>query len=241
MRANPNPNPKPKPNPNPKAWGLSNETSFGVGAFAAACARLGVAPPVSIQNDFSLCFRTFEGELAEACSPDHHNLALLAYGVLNGGILSGKYLGARHPALANATKAAAPPAPEPRARFNFVASDEVGMPDYQVSRTRTETLSLSLTLTRWVRAACPASRWHARPTLALTPTPTPDPEPTLLSTPDPEPNPNPNLTLSLTRTLTLTLTRGGTSRSGAWRPRRSTSLSRRALARTAPRSLRREP
>ena len=45
-----------------KAWGLSNETSFGVGAFAAACARLGVAPPVSIQNDFSLCFRTFEGE-----------------------------------------------------------------------------------------------------------------------------------------------------------------------------------
>ena len=154
-----------------KAWGLSNETSFGVGAFAAACARLGVAPPVSIQNDFSLCFRTFEGELAEACSPDHHNLALLAYGVLNGGILSGKYLGARHPALANATKAAAPPAPEPRARFNFVASDEVGMPDYQVSRTRTETLSLSLTLTRWVRAACPASRWPCPPNPGSNPYP----------------------------------------------------------------------
>ena len=173
VRANPypNPKPKPKPKPNPKAWGLSNETSFGVGAFAAACARLGVAPPVSIQNDFSLCFRTFEGELAEACSPDHHNLALLAYGVLNGGILSGKYLGARHPALANATKAAAPPAPEPRARFNFVASDEVGMPDYQVSRTRTETLSLSLTLTRWVRAACPASRWPCPPNPGSSPYP----------------------------------------------------------------------
>ena len=167
----PNPYPNPNPNPNPKAWGLSNETSFGVGAFAAACARLGVAPPVSIQNDFSLCFRTFEGELAEACSPDHHNLALLAYGVLNGGILSGKYLGARHPALANATKAAAPPAPEPRARFNFVASDEVGMPDYQVSRTRTETLSLSLTLTRWVRAACPASRWACPPNPGSNPYP----------------------------------------------------------------------
>ena len=168
---NPNPYPNPNPNPNPKAWGLSNETSFGVGAFAAACARLGVAPPVSIQNDFSLCFRTFEGELAEACSPDHHNLALLAYGVLNGGILSGKYLGARHPALANATKAAAPPAPEPRARFNFVASDEVGMPDYQVSRTRTETLSLSPTLTRWVRAACPASRWPCPPNPGSNPYP----------------------------------------------------------------------
>ena len=86
-------------------WGVSNETTYGLCQLHAACVRLGVPPPVSIQNDFSLCFRTFEGELAEACSPDHHNLALLAYGVLNGGILSGKYLGARHPALANATKA----------------------------------------------------------------------------------------------------------------------------------------
>jgi aryl-alcohol dehydrogenase-like predicted oxidoreductase len=114
-----------------KAWGLSNETSFGVGAFAAACARLGVAPPVSIQNDFSLCFRTFEGELAETCAPQHHNLGLLAYGVLNGGVLSGKYLGARHPALANAANAAAPPAAEPRARFNFIKSAEVAMPNFQ--------------------------------------------------------------------------------------------------------------
>lgn len=46
-------------------WGLSNETSFGVCAFAEACRRLGVPPPVSIQNDFGLLYRTFEGELAE--------------------------------------------------------------------------------------------------------------------------------------------------------------------------------
>jgi hypothetical protein len=34
----------------------------------------------------------FEGELAEACAPSHYNIGLLAYGVLLGGTLSGKYL-----------------------------------------------------------------------------------------------------------------------------------------------------
>ena len=102
-----------------RAWGLSNETSFGVCAFAEACARLGVPPPVSIQNDFGLCFRTYESELAEACAPHNHNLGLLAYGVLNGGALSGKYLpGADAPA-------------EPDARFNFVQRKEVGAPSFQ--------------------------------------------------------------------------------------------------------------
>jgi len=99
-----------------KAWGLSNETSFGVGAFFASCKRLAVAPPVSIQNDFGLCFRTFEGELAEACAPRHHNVGLLAYGVLNGGALSGKYLDGSS---------------EQGARFNFVASGAVGEPKFQ--------------------------------------------------------------------------------------------------------------
>lgn len=130
-----------------KAWGVSNETSYGVCAFAEACKRLGVAPPVSIQNglrraapltrsarlidrpstlrppgaaslsDFSLCFRSYEGELAETCAPHHHNLGLLAYGVLNGGALSGKYLaGAATPAA-------------PSARFNFAAT--VGAADFQ--------------------------------------------------------------------------------------------------------------
>ena len=73
-------------------WGVSNETTYGLCQLHAACVRLGVPPPVSIQNDFSLCFRTFESELAEACSPRHLNVGLLAYGVLNGGALSGKYL-----------------------------------------------------------------------------------------------------------------------------------------------------
>jgi aryl-alcohol dehydrogenase-like predicted oxidoreductase len=73
-----------------RAWGLSNETSFGVCAWSAACARLGVAGPVSIQNDFSLLDRRFESELAEACSAVNHDVRLLAYGSLCGGTLSGK-------------------------------------------------------------------------------------------------------------------------------------------------------
>jgi aryl-alcohol dehydrogenase-like predicted oxidoreductase len=35
-------------------WGLSNETTYGVCLFAAACAKLGVPKPVSIQNDVSM-------------------------------------------------------------------------------------------------------------------------------------------------------------------------------------------
>lgn len=106
-----------------RQWGLSNETSFGVCAFVEACKRLGVPPPVSIQNDFGLLYRTFESELAEACSPKNHGLSLLAYGVLNGGALSGKYL-----------PAADAPA-EPTARFNFVKT--IGAAGFQ-ARYRSE-------------------------------------------------------------------------------------------------------
>lgn len=73
-----------------KHWGLSNETAYGVCTFVEAAKRLNVPPPVSIQNDYSLVTRQFDGETAEACR--HHNIGLLAYGVLAGGFLSGKYL-----------------------------------------------------------------------------------------------------------------------------------------------------
>ncbi|GFH27858.1 aldo keto reductase, partial [Haematococcus lacustris] len=43
-------------------WGLSNETTFGVCRMVEIAKRLGVPPPISIQNDFSLCYRYFEGE-----------------------------------------------------------------------------------------------------------------------------------------------------------------------------------
>ncbi|KXZ51028.1 hypothetical protein GPECTOR_14g268 [Gonium pectorale] len=73
-------------------WGLSNETSYGACQMCEAAKRLGVPPPVSIQNDFAPVYRHFEEELAETCAPSAYNVGLLAYGVLAGGTLSGKYL-----------------------------------------------------------------------------------------------------------------------------------------------------
>ena len=55
-------------------WGLSNETATGVERFSSEARRLGVPPPVSIQNDFSLVCRHFEEELAEACAPSNCNI-----------------------------------------------------------------------------------------------------------------------------------------------------------------------
>jgi len=73
-------------------WGLSNESTFGVCAFTTAAREMGAPPPVSVQNSFSLVGRSFESELAEACSPANLGLGLLPWSPLAGGALSGKYL-----------------------------------------------------------------------------------------------------------------------------------------------------
>ena len=79
-----------------KAWGLSNENAVGVSLFLESCRRLGVPPPATIQNDFSAAHRRFEEDgTAEACAPLHsaagkEGVALLAYGALAGGTLTGK-------------------------------------------------------------------------------------------------------------------------------------------------------
>ena len=86
-----------------QAWGLSNETTYGVCQFCETAKRLGVPLPVSIQNDYSMCERAFEQELAEACAPHHYNIGLLPYGILAGGTLTGKYLGGKYPAGARHT------------------------------------------------------------------------------------------------------------------------------------------
>jgi len=78
-----------------RAWGVSNENGHGVGQFVAAAKRLGVDPPVTIQNDFSLLDSRFESDsTAEACSPLYSRpsgVGLLVYGALAGGTLTGKY------------------------------------------------------------------------------------------------------------------------------------------------------
>ena len=74
-----------------RAYGLSNETTFGVCEWVRIAKELGMPPPASIQNAFSLLNRSFETELAEACAPRHHNMGLLPWSPLCGGLLAGKY------------------------------------------------------------------------------------------------------------------------------------------------------
>ena len=72
--------------------GVSNETSYGVSEFVKL-ADLGGLPRIrSIQNVYSLLCRVrYETDLAEMCR--QHDVGLLAYSPLGGGILSGKYIG----------------------------------------------------------------------------------------------------------------------------------------------------
>eukprot|EP00123_Amoebidium_parasiticum_P015183 comp22826_c0_seq1/m.35878 comp22826_c0_seq1/g.35878 ORF comp22826_c0_seq1/g.35878 comp22826_c0_seq1/m.35878 type:complete len:361 (-) comp22826_c0_seq1:152-1234(-) len=72
-------------------WGLSNETTFGVSEFYHVCEKFDLPKPVSIQNSYSLLHRSFETELAEACSPRNYNISLLPWSPLAGGMLTGKY------------------------------------------------------------------------------------------------------------------------------------------------------
>lgn len=80
-------------------YGLSNETTFGVCEWCRAADAMGVQRPVSVQNQFSLLFRTFETELAEACAPRNLDIALLPWTPLGGGILTTAYLTADGGAL----------------------------------------------------------------------------------------------------------------------------------------------
>mmetsp|Transcript_67797 Transcript_67797/g.148814 ORF Transcript_67797/g.148814 Transcript_67797/m.148814 type:complete len:404 (+) Transcript_67797:42-1253(+) len=73
-----------------KYWALSNENNYGVTMFILTCDKLGVARPVCVQNDYSLNNRTFDEDCWEAC----HRFGLVSchYGILGGGVLTGKYL-----------------------------------------------------------------------------------------------------------------------------------------------------
>jgi len=78
-------------------WGLSNETTFGTMAHCMAADKVGVPRPISIQNSYSLTHRSFDTELAEACSPSNLNIGLLPYFAAAAGVLSGKYLNNKKP------------------------------------------------------------------------------------------------------------------------------------------------
>lgn len=76
-----------------RGWGMCNDNTFGLTASSYAARALGVPPPVVMQNDYSLLNRRIdENGHAEASSPVHLNTGFMAYNVLAGGVLTGKYL-----------------------------------------------------------------------------------------------------------------------------------------------------
>ena len=75
-----------------RAYGLSNESAYGLGEFVRVAKENNLPAPVSVQNGYSLLARLFDGDPAEASR--HLGVPLLAYSPLGMGQLTGKYLDA---------------------------------------------------------------------------------------------------------------------------------------------------
>ncbi|KAH8068845.1 oxidoreductase [Aureococcus anophagefferens] len=75
-----------------RGYGACNDNSVGLMGMHAAARELGVPPPCAMENDYSLVNRRVEENgLSEASSPAICNAGFLAYNVLAGGMLTGKY------------------------------------------------------------------------------------------------------------------------------------------------------
>jgi aryl-alcohol dehydrogenase-like predicted oxidoreductase len=81
--------------------GLSNETPWGLCEFLRIAKEKGLPRVVTLQNQYSLMNRTFEIGLSEICLRE--GVGHLPYSPLDGGVLSGKYLGGAMPAGARHT------------------------------------------------------------------------------------------------------------------------------------------
>jgi aryl-alcohol dehydrogenase-like predicted oxidoreductase len=84
-----------------RAWGVSNETAWGVSEFSNLAKRLAVTPPATIQNVYSLLSREFDTALVETCH--HEKVSLLGYSPLAFGYLTGKYRAQQKPTGARLT------------------------------------------------------------------------------------------------------------------------------------------
>lgn len=78
-----------------RAFGCSNETSWGLMKSLWAADLHGTERYETIQNNFSLINRRCLSELAQICRQEH--VSLLPYSPLAGGVLTGKYLDNAYP------------------------------------------------------------------------------------------------------------------------------------------------
>ncbi|WP_350561495.1 aldo/keto reductase [Psychrobacter sp. CAL346-MNA-CIBAN-0220] len=85
-----------------RAYGLSNDTSWGLMRYLWEADKNNLIAPITIQNPYSLLNRLYEVGLAEISHRE--NVGLLAYSPLGFGVLSGKYLNGKRPAGARLTE-----------------------------------------------------------------------------------------------------------------------------------------
>jgi len=72
-----------------RAFGLSNESAWGLAQWAAVADRVGGPRAASVQNEYSLLCRLADTDLAEACH--NEDIGLLSFSPLAAGLLTGKY------------------------------------------------------------------------------------------------------------------------------------------------------
>ena len=84
-----------------RAYGVSNETPWGVMQYLSIAEKNGYEKIACIQNPYNLLNRTFEYGLAEISYRE--SVGLLAYSPLAFGILTGKYLDGKKPVRARLT------------------------------------------------------------------------------------------------------------------------------------------
>jgi len=74
-----------------RAFGLSNESAWGMTQWASAAARVGGPRPIAVQNEYSLMCRLADTDVAEACV--NEDIDMFAFSPLAAGLLTGKYQG----------------------------------------------------------------------------------------------------------------------------------------------------
>ncbi len=78
-----------------RAFGLSNETTWGIQKYVSLSEQMNLPRVASTQNEYNLLYRHFDLDLAELSH--HEDVGLLAYSPLAAGILSGKYINGEKP------------------------------------------------------------------------------------------------------------------------------------------------
>lgn len=85
-----------------RAYGLSNDTAWGLMRYLWEADKNGLIAPITVQNPYSLLNRLYEVGMAEMAHRE--NVGLLAYSPLGFGVLSGKYLDGKRPKGARLTE-----------------------------------------------------------------------------------------------------------------------------------------